>query len=247
MRKILFLLLILIVLPSVSFGQTSQTCLDLAVNLKQGQRDIGGKKDILSLQSFLKTTGYLDANATGFFGTQTLKAVKAFQKAKSIIPTGFVGPLTREAIKTVTCTLVMQEPSTPSTIPETLPVVPSIEQPVAPVVIDEIISAGNISSLRVRTSGVISIYNDSVVLMGQVTAGARSGTVGFFEITTNPSVYKTSETIISSKSSQKSNDKFKISLAGLKPETNYYFRACAENVSLGQKSCGGTSTLLTSK
>lgn len=246
MKKVIFLGLILL-LPSISFGQVSQNCLDLNLNLKQGQRDSANKGDIVLLQNFLKNTGYLNTNATGFFGVQTLKAVKVFQKANNINPTGFVGPLTREAIKAVTCAPIIQEPSTPISTPEPLPTVPSIEQPIVPTVIDEIISAGNVSSLRVKTSGVVSIYTGSAVLMGQVTAGARSSTVSFFEITTNPLVYKTSETIISSKSSQKSNDKFQISINGLKPETNYYFRACAENISLGQKSCGGTSTLLTNK
>jgi hypothetical protein len=246
MKKVIFLGLILLLLPSISFGQVSQNCLDLNVNLKQGQRDSANKGDIVLLQNFLKNTGYLNTNSTGFFGVQTLKAVKVFQKANNINPTGFVGPQTRSTIKNSSCVVTIEAVTPPEIIvPEIT--IPTPTQPVTPTVIDEVISSGSVSSLRVRTSGVVSIYNDSVVLMGQVTAGARSGTVSFFETTTNPLVYKTSETIISSKSSQKSNDKFQISINGLKPETNYYFRACAENISLGQKSCGGTSTLLTNK
>ena len=185
MKKIVFLFLILLVLPSVSFGQTSQNCLDLATNIRQGQRDSNSKNEVASLQVFLKNKGYLSVNATGFFGLQTLKAVKSFQKANNISQTGFVGPLTREAIKTLTCVPIVQEPSTPIVTPEPLPIVPSTEQPVVPTVVDEIISAGNISSLRVKTSGVVSLYTDSAVGMGPVNAGDRAGTVRFFEISTN--------------------------------------------------------------
>ncbi|HRH24776.1 MAG TPA: peptidoglycan-binding domain-containing protein, partial [Candidatus Paceibacterota bacterium] len=99
MKKFTFLILLLSFLPQVSFGQTVQNCLDLSVNLKQGQKDAVNKTDITSLQNFLKNAGYLNVNATGFFGVQTLRAVKAFQKANNINPTGLVGPLTRAFIK----------------------------------------------------------------------------------------------------------------------------------------------------
>lgn len=246
MKKIVFLFLILLALPNVSFGQTSQNCLDLTTNIRQGQRDSNSKNEIISLQRFLKSEGYLSANATGFFGLQTLKAVKSLQKANNISQTGFVGPLTRLLIKTSTCTPVKQEPLTPDnvSVPEVVTIT-TIQE--VPVLVDQIISSGSTSSLRVKTSGVVSLGKDSASLMGQITAGARSATLGFFEVTTNPSVYKTSETIISSKVSQRSNDKFQVSLNNLKPETVYYFRACAENISLGQKSCGGTSSFTTTK
>ena len=242
MKKLIFLALILSFLPQISFGQTNQNCLDLSANLKQGQRDSVGKTDVSSLQNFLKNAGYLNANATGFFGAQTLKAVKAFQKAKNINPTGLVGPLTRASIKSFSCGAISEPVPTPVE-----PAPPIIETPIPPVINDEIISSGNSSSLRAKTDGVIVVGSTSSTLRGQVTAGARSGTVGFFEVTTNLSVYKVSETIVSTKVSQRSNDKFEISLFDLKPETNYYFRACAENASLGQKSCGGTSTFTTTK
>lgn len=244
MKKLIFLALILSFLPQVSFGQNIQNCLDLSANLKQGQRDSVGKTDVSSLQNFLKNAGYLNANATGFFGAQTLKAVKAFQKAKNINPTGLVGPLTRASIKNFSCGAISEPVPTPTPVE---PAPPITETPTPPVVNDEVISSGNSSSLRAKTDGVIVVGSTSSTLRGQVTAGARSGTVGFFEVTTNPSVYKVSETIISTKVSQRSNDKFEISLLGLKSETNYYFRACAENASLGQKSCGGTSTFTTTK
>jgi hypothetical protein len=54
MKKFIFLILLLSFLPQVSFGQTTQNCLDLSVNLKQGQKDVVNKTDITSLQNFLK-------------------------------------------------------------------------------------------------------------------------------------------------------------------------------------------------
>jgi|GEM_PF-4064150 len=244
MKKFTFLILLLSFLPQVSFGQTVQNCLDLSVNLKQGQKDAVNKTDITSLQNFLKNAGYLNVNATGFFGVQTLRAVKAFQKANNINPTGLVGPLTRAFIKSSSCVTIATPTPSPTPVE---PTTPATETPTPPVVNDEIISSGNASSLKVRTDGATVIGNTSSTLRGQVTAGARSGTVGFFEVTINPSVYKASEAIISTKVSQRSNDKFEVSLSGLKPETSYYFRACAENTSLGQKSCGGTSAFTTTK
>jgi hypothetical protein len=121
--------------------------------------------------------------------------------------------------------------------PQTLPVVQPIE--------DVVLTAPNNSSLRVRTDSVLNVTSNSISVKGTVTAGARSGTEVWFELTTNPDVYKTSETKISNKVSQKINEKFEATFNNLISETNYYFRACAGNVSLGQRSCGGTITVKT--
>ncbi len=244
MKRFITIFLISVFLPSILLAQTNQACLDISTNLKYRQKDQGGKTEILLLQNFLKTSGYLNANPTGYFGDQTLKSVKAFQKAKNINPTGLVGPLTRASIKNSSCDLAVQPTPEPS-VPTPEPVIPTLPVPTIPVVNDEIISSGNSSSLRARTDGVIVFGTTSATLRGQITAGARSGTVGFFEITTNPLVYKTSETIVSTKVVQRSNDRFDITVSGLIPNTNYYFRACAENTSLGQKSCGGNSSFKT--
>ncbi len=192
----------------------------------------------------------MTANPTGYFGVQTLKGVKAFQKAQNITPTGTVGPVTRAAIKKISCATNIPEPVSPI-IPEPIPVVPTTPivetpvTPVTPVVEDVILTAPNNSSLRVRTDGIIALNSNSVTVRGVVTAGARSGTQRWFEMTTNPSVYKMSETTISLRKPQRTNDNFTEVFDGLKSNTTYYYRVCAENVDLGQKSCGGTVSVKT--
>ncbi len=52
-------------------------------------------EQVTTLQSILIQKGYLTGEPTGYFGVVTLKAVKEFQRANNIPPTGFVGPLTR--------------------------------------------------------------------------------------------------------------------------------------------------------
>lgn len=54
--------------------------------------------DVVALQRFLIAEGYLQGQATGNFYSQTLAAVKTFQKARGLPATGFVGPQTRAAI-----------------------------------------------------------------------------------------------------------------------------------------------------
>ena len=61
-------------------------------NLTVGSRGA----DVTALQTWLIGAGYsVPAGATGYFGSQTKAAVIAFQTAKSLPTTGFVGPLTR--------------------------------------------------------------------------------------------------------------------------------------------------------
>lgn len=53
---------------------------------------------VLLLQKVLIERGFMNVDATGYFGVVTLKAVKDFQKAHNITPTGFVGPITRASL-----------------------------------------------------------------------------------------------------------------------------------------------------
>lgn len=56
-------------------------------------------EDVQLLQESLRTRGYFTGPSTGYFGTLTLRAVKAYQKGvMNIPPTGFVGPLTRASL-----------------------------------------------------------------------------------------------------------------------------------------------------
>jgi hypothetical protein len=54
--------------------------------------------DVKALQEYLKDAGYLQAEATGYYGRLTVEAVRMYQKAKGIAQTGTVGPKTRAAI-----------------------------------------------------------------------------------------------------------------------------------------------------
>jgi hypothetical protein len=58
-------------------------------------------------------------------------------------------------------------------------------------------------------------------------------------------VYKLSETKTTAKAPQRTDDIFEEVIDGLTSNTTYYYRACAENISLGQKSCGGTVSVKT--
>lgn len=255
MRKIIFLIIAGLLFTNLTYAQevvvtsVNINCINLNSNLKQGIR---GSSDVIVLQNFLKEKGYLSVNATGFFGPLTLSAVKAFQKSSNISATGFVGPLTRASINKITCTFVElprieninNTPITTIPIPDVVtPTEPEVV--IVPVAEDVILTAPNNSSLRVRTDSSLNITTDSVSVKGTVTAGARSGTEVWFELTTNANVYKTSETIISPKVVQKTNEKFEYIFLNLNSNTNYYYRACAGNTSLGQRSCGGTTTVKT--
>ncbi len=248
MKKFIFLIVASLLFTNLTYGQEIVTtsikidCVNLNTNLKKGMKS---NSDIVVLQDFLKSKNYLNANSTGFFGVQTLKAVKDFQKDNNINPTGFVGPITRSFINKLTCVIPAVNTSTTPIIENTNPIAPVVSTPTEitptpPIIEDVILTAPNNSSLRVRTDSVLSITNNSISVRGTVTAGARSGTEAWFELTTNSDLYKTSETKISNKISQKSNEKFESSFSNLLSQTNYYFRACAGNTSLGQRSCGST-------
>lgn len=54
--------------------------------------------EVTELQKYLIGENYLVSDATGYFGSLTLDAVKRFQAAKSVPTTGYVGTLTRGAL-----------------------------------------------------------------------------------------------------------------------------------------------------
>ncbi len=262
MKKYLsiFLIFSLFIIPSMSFAEEAtltsvNVCVDLTKNLRYKMRDTSASKDITNLQAFLKNKNYITVLPTGYFGVATLKGVKDFQRINNITPTGFVGSLTRSKIKEITCgpvntvdtttttttnnTNTTTEQNTNQQTTET----PAQNQTQTPV--DEILTAPNNSSLKVKTEGVVSLASTSVAVRGNITAGARSATKSWFEITKNPTLYKVSETIQSTKVSQRTNEKFEQNISNLNSGTTYYYRACAENIDLGQKSCGNTATFTT--
>jgi uncharacterized repeat protein (TIGR01451 family) len=82
---------------------TASDCVVLTSDLRYRARDINTNGDVSTLQDFLSVKGYLNSEPTGYFGVGTLAAVKKYQSANGITPTGFVGALTRAKIKAQTC------------------------------------------------------------------------------------------------------------------------------------------------
>ncbi|MDO8573046.1 MAG: peptidoglycan-binding protein [bacterium] len=79
------------------------SCTELTQNMRLRSRDVDTNGEVTKVQGVLILGGYLSTEATGYFGYLTLKAVQTFQTATGISPTGFVGPLTREKIRAMTC------------------------------------------------------------------------------------------------------------------------------------------------
>ncbi len=75
--------------------QSTTTTTTFTVNLAQGTRS----NDVKAVQEFLISKGKLASGLnTGYFGSLTLAAVKAYQTSKAITPvSGYWGPLTRAA------------------------------------------------------------------------------------------------------------------------------------------------------
>jgi peptidoglycan hydrolase-like protein with peptidoglycan-binding domain len=76
--------------------------LALPTNLSYNLRNSNPVADVKALQDFLQAQGFFQTEPTGYFGTQTLTAAKAFQTAQNIIGTGYVGPITRARIAQLT-------------------------------------------------------------------------------------------------------------------------------------------------
>lgn len=74
---------------------TSSTISNFSGNLYFGMRN----NDVMRLQTFLISHSLLGANLnTGYFGFSTFNALRVYQKAVDVPPTGFFGPLTRAAL-----------------------------------------------------------------------------------------------------------------------------------------------------
>ncbi|HTK33415.1 MAG TPA: peptidoglycan-binding domain-containing protein [Candidatus Paceibacterota bacterium] len=114
---VLFILMIFVVQISNASAQT--VCTDLPYDLYAGLADSPTDHSVFQLQTYLKSVGYLSAIPNGYFGPATFAGVKQFQTAHGISSTGRVGPLTRSALRLVTCTAAATTPvqtSSPVTI-----------------------------------------------------------------------------------------------------------------------------------
>ncbi|MEI7462886.1 MAG: peptidoglycan-binding domain-containing protein [Candidatus Taylorbacteria bacterium] len=149
--------------------------------------------DVVALQTWLMSSGYNIASiangaaAKGYFGSQTVAAVKAYQTANGVPSTGFVGPLTRGKLNgsavvanTVstgcpagyTCTL-----ATGNTLPDNGVVIPGAPAGITTPGLAGILSA----SLWSSPSGV-SVYKGSAydVASYKLQAGASDMAVSGF-------------------------------------------------------------------
>lgn len=80
-----------------------QVCFSIDSNLSFGNKDRMTNGSVINVQAFLYARGYLKAEPTGYFGVLTLQAVKDFQRANGLPPTGFFGPMSRGKMKALTC------------------------------------------------------------------------------------------------------------------------------------------------
>jgi len=122
MKKIIFALALSVVtiLPAFVFASPADidtslqasSCVDLQNNLRYKIRDNSTNGEVSTLQDFLQSKTYLNSEPTGYFGLLTQKAVKDFQLVNDIQATGYVGPITRQKIKFLTCSGVSDSTQT---------------------------------------------------------------------------------------------------------------------------------------
>lgn len=96
MKKIILACSLLL---SISYAGAATSCTDITVNLFRYQES----PNVLAVQNFLFSKGFLKATPNGYFGNQTLAAVKLYQQSKGLSPVGSTGPLTRAFIKKESC------------------------------------------------------------------------------------------------------------------------------------------------
>lgn len=99
-KSMLIFFVFSLLITNLAFAENSSSeCFNFTKNITY--RSTGN--DVKDLQVFLKDEGFLNSNATGFFGTVTLKALKDFQEKNGLGRSGNFGPLTRALIKKQTC------------------------------------------------------------------------------------------------------------------------------------------------
>ena len=113
----------------------------LTRDLSQGMR--GG--DVSELQRHLAAAGVYSENVTGYFGDITEEAVKRYQRAHGIKPTGFVGPATRAALNASdTAPTPLEKSGTPDKLSSQLTAVASNPSPMP--------DAGEVKKMQPQTT-----------------------------------------------------------------------------------------------
>lgn len=82
---------------------TTISCTSFSYNMRKGDRDSNTSNEVSKLQELLGQLGYMYQDPTGFFGNTTFTAVKSFQSANNLSATGYVGTLTRDALRSRSC------------------------------------------------------------------------------------------------------------------------------------------------
>ncbi len=86
---------------------SDSTCVNLqSTKLKYKSKDQNTNGEVSTLQDYLSSIGLLNSQASGFYGLTTVSAMKSFQGAHHLKPTGSAGPLTRKTIHDITCMAV---------------------------------------------------------------------------------------------------------------------------------------------
>lgn len=99
---VVFGFVFLLIFEKTNFAY-ADTCVTLSVNMGYRANDVQTKGEVSKLQSFLNKKGFLTVSPNGHFGPMTTAAVKKFQASTGISTTGYIGPLTREKIKILSC------------------------------------------------------------------------------------------------------------------------------------------------
>lgn len=104
-RLLVTSLFVLTPLPLTSFASAtdSAACVTLVNNMGYGAVDATTGGEVSVLQGFLRSRGYLTDSSTGYLGSGTVAAIKAFQSAQGITSTGYLGSLSRQKIQILSC------------------------------------------------------------------------------------------------------------------------------------------------
>lgn len=84
-------------------GAAPQSCITVPMNIRYRDTDATTGGAVSMVQEFLIAKGYMQSEATGYFGSITFASVKKYQAVKGFTTSGYVGPLTRGAIKEDSC------------------------------------------------------------------------------------------------------------------------------------------------